>query len=216
MCLRNRVGVGWIKAGSKPNPRKMLRSLLSIAALAVLMLGTEVATAQRSASPRGEAATQIGDHWITVDYGRPILRGRTGIFGEGESWGATVTGNAPVWRLGANKSTRLMTEVDLQFGSEMLPAGEYSLFVEFGPGQTDLIVSSHGAKESGRDSVDGLWGAYNYTDDKDVLRMAMEVETLDVSFDQLTISFIDVTSGGGRLAVLWGGTALSIPFTVSG
>ena len=193
-----------------------MRSLVSICTIALLMLGTELATAQRASSPRGEAATQIGDHWITVDYGRPILRGRTNIFGSGDEWGATVTGNAPVWRLGANKSTRLMTEVDLQIGDVMVPSGEYSLFVAFGPGQTDLIVSSHEAKDSGRDSGDGLWGAYGYSDQMDVGRVPMTVETLDLSVDQMTISFIDVTSEGGALAVFWGNTALTVPFTVSG
>ena len=193
-----------------------MRTLLAVTTIAMLVVvDTQVATAQRPASPRGEAATQIGDHWIMIDYGRPILRGRTDIFGEGESWGAAVTGNAPVWRTGANKSTRLMTEANLQFGDTMLPAGEYSVFVAFGPEQTDLILSSHGAKESGRDSGDGLWGAYNYSDEKDIVRVPMDVKGLDMSFDQMTISFLDVSSDGGTLAVLWEDTALSAPFSVS-
>ena len=37
-------------------------------------------------SPSGRASTQIGDHWIDVTYGRPILRGRDGIFGAGEEY----------------------------------------------------------------------------------------------------------------------------------
>ena len=196
-----------------------MRSVSFLAVVAVLLLGAEFAVAQRIASPRGEASTQIGEadsgKWIVVDYGRPILRGRTGILGEGVTRGATVKGGAPVWRAGANKSTRLMTEVDLQFGDQLLPTGEYSLFVQLSEDTSTLILSSHGAKDSGRDSGDGLWGSYNYTDDKDVVRMPMTAQLLDISFDQFTISFVDVTKVGGKLALMWEHSILLAPFTVA-
>ena len=49
-------------------------------------------------SPRGSAEIQVlgnydekgrynGGQWITVDYGRPIMRGRTNIFGTGADYG---------------------------------------------------------------------------------------------------------------------------------
>lgn len=195
-----------------------MRQLSILVLFAGLLLFADMAAAQPIASPRGEAATQLGDFdsgkWIMVDYGRPILRGRTGIFGEGESRGATVTGGAPVWRAGANKSTRFMTEAALQFGDQALPAGEYSLFVELSEDATTLILSSHEAKESGRDPGDGLWGSYNYTDDKDVVRMAMAVEQADRSVDQFTIGFVDVTETGGTLALMWDTAVMLAPFTV--
>ena len=196
-----------------------MRQLSILALLAGLLLSTDVAHAQQIASPRGEAATQLGDFesgkWIVVDYGRPILRGRTGIFGEGETRGATVTGGAPVWRAGANKSTRLLTEADLQFGDQTLPAGEYSLFVELSQDATTLIISSHDAKESGREPGDGLWGSYNYTDDKDVVRTEMSVKQTDRSLDQFTIGFVDVTETGGTLVLMWDTAAMMAPFTVA-
>ena len=119
------------------------------------------ATAPRlPASPRGLAATQVagkwttpdkpgaspqyaGGKWITVDYGRPILRGRTNIFGTDADYGKAVNDDGPVWRAGANQTTRLKTEVPLAFGGgKTLPAGEYSLFVDLKPGAWTLIVSS--------------------------------------------------------------------------
>ena len=36
----------------------------------------------------------------------------------------------PVWRAGANVSTRLKTEVPLTFGGKTVPPGEYSLFID--------------------------------------------------------------------------------------
>ena len=72
--------------------------------LVILALAAAVAVAQppNPASPRTSANTQIGDHWIRVDYSAPILRGRQGIFGSGDSYGQKVLAGAPVWRAGAD------------------------------------------------------------------------------------------------------------------
>ena len=50
---------------------------------------------------------------------------------------------------------------------------------------------------------DGLFGAYHYTPQKDLLRAPMTLETLSHSFDQLHWEFLDVTPTGGRLAMIW-------------
>lgn len=191
---------------------------------AVLLVAASAALAQRPASPRGEAAIQVGGEyeerryvggkWITVDYGRPILRGRTGIFGEGSDYGKGANAGAPVWRAGANQSTRLMTEVDLKFGDKTLPAGEYSMFIDLKEGDWTLIMSTHAAKNGFREPGEGLWGAYNYTPDKDVLRVSMDVDSTPVSYEQLTISFVNVTAEGGSLALMWENTVGMASFTL--
>lgn len=194
-----------------------------IALAAVLTIAASFSQAQRSASPRGEAAVQVGGEyqerryvggkWIAVDYGRPILRGRSGIFGAGDSYGKSVNAGAPVWRAGANKSTRLMTELDLSFGDQVLPAGEYSVFVELKEGDWTLILSTHAAKDGFREPGEGLWGAYNYTPDKDVVRVKMELSELGVSHEQFTISFTDITDSGGNLSMLWDKTGATAAFS---
>ena len=191
-----------------------MRTILTPAAIASLLLVTHLAHAQRPASPRGEAATQIGEAWITVDYGRPILRGRTDIFGSGDTYGDQVRRRASVWRVGANKSTRLNTEIDLQFGTETLAAGEYSVFAELAEDEWILIFSNHAAKTSGREEGPGIWGAYEYSKDMDALRVSMQVHRYDVSVDQFTISFQNVTSEGGTLAMLWEHTKATVDFKV--
>ena len=179
-------------------------------------LSVNDANAQRAASPRGEASTQIGDHWIVVDYGRPILRGRTNIFGQGDEYGDLVKGAAPVWRAGANKSTRLMTEVPLKFGDTVVASGEYSLFVDLVTSDDwMLIISAHGAKESGRAPGDDLWGSYGYTPDKDVVRVPMTLSASVVSTDQFTIDFYDVTEEGGTLGMRWQHTVAMVEFEVA-
>ena len=191
---------------------------------AVLLVGASAALAQRPASPRGEAAIQVGGEyeerryvggkWITVDYGRPILRGRTGIFGEGSDYGKGANAGAPVWRAGANQSTRFMTEVDLKFGDKTLPAGEYSMFIDLKEGDWTLIMSTHSAKQGFREPGEGLWGAYNYTPDKDVLRVSMDVDSTPVSYEQLTISFVNMTAEGGSLALMWENTVGMASFSL--
>lgn len=191
---------------------------------AVLLVAASAALAQRPASPRGEAAIQVGGEyeerryvggkWITVDYGRPILRGRTGIFGEGSDYGKGANAGAPVWRAGANQSTRFMTEVDLKFGDKTLPAGEYSMFIDLKEGDWTLIMSTHAAKNGFREPGEGLWGAYNYTPDKDVLRVSMDVDSTSVSYEQLTISFVNVTAEGGSLALMWENTVGMASFSL--
>ena len=200
-----------------------MRNPKLIAIAAVLAITASVAQAQRPASPRGEAAIQVGGEyqerryvggkWIAVDYGRPILRGRTGIFGAGEAYGTAVNAGAPVWRAGANKSTRLMTELDLKFGDKVLPTGEYSVFVELKEGEWTLILSTHAAKDGFREPGEGLWGAYNYTPDKDVVRVKMELGELPMSHEQFTISFTDMTDSGGNLSMLWDKTVATAAFS---
>lgn len=201
-----------------------MRSIKVLALSTLLLVGATAALAQRPASPRGEAAIQIGGQyednkyvggkWLTVDYGRPILRGRSGIFGAGETYGSKLNAGAPIWRAGANKSTRFSTEADLKFGDNDLPAGEYSMFVELKENNWTLVFSSHTAKDNYRDEGDGLWGAYDYTDDKDVLRIGMYVLPLPASHEQLTIGFIDVTSTGAVLSIMWDKTLGTVRFSV--
>lgn len=192
-----------------------MRSVKIVTLLAVLLVFADFAVAQdRLASPRGQAATQIGDNWIEVDYGRPILRGRTDIYGSGSSYGQTLYAGAPVWRAGANVSTRIKNEMPLKFGDNTLPAGEYSMFVDLTNGNWTLIFSNHKAKPTYQGSEEGLWGAYGYTPDKDVFRVPMTLTQHPNSVDQFTISFLDVSPAGGTLAMSWHTTTATVDFTL--
>lgn len=179
----------------------------------LLFAGTALGQ-EREKSPKGKAATQIGNDWIEVTYSRPILRGRRAVFGENQD-DQSVYAGAPVWRFGANTSTRLHTEVALDMGGTTVPAGEYSLFVEIGSDGWTLIVSSHAAQKKYKEG-DGIWGSYGYDSAKDVARVPMQVSRLDGSVDQMTIGFMNVTEKGGTLAMWWDDTMAAAPFTVAG
>jgi Protein of unknown function (DUF2911) len=201
-------------------------ALVVAAGLATVASAQEAA--RRPLSPRGTASTQVagqwvprdngemtyqGGKWIDIDYGRPILRGRKDIFGSGADYGKKVDAGASVWRLGANQTTRLHSEVALRLGDKTLPAGDYSLFVDLADGKWTLIVSDQPYQEKyDRDAKDSTWGSYNYDPKHDVVRVPMEVSATPMSVDQLTIGFHDVTDTGGIVAVCWGETRATVAF----
>jgi len=207
------------------------------AGLAVLLTGALVmAQSRRQLSGEGIASAHVmgkwvktdkesytlggeifqGGKWIDIVYGRPLLRGREAFPGTGAEYGKVTYAGAPVWRAGANASTRLKTEVPLMIGGKMVPTGEYSLFIELkSPKEWTLIVSNWAAAQKFNEaSKDALYGAFEYTADKDVTRAAMKVEVYPFRVEQLTWEFLDVTDAGGRMAVVWDKNMASIPFSV--
>ena len=203
-----------------------IRHVLGLAAvLLTLGLIADVALAQppNPASPRTSAATQIGDHWIKVDYSAPILRGRQGIFGEGDAFGTKVLAGAPVWRAGADSNTRIKTDVALEINGTKVPAGEYSFLIEFKEGGWNAILSSQPTigKVTSREQVqEGMaegksWGGYGYKAEHDVVRAPMMVEKIENSIDNLTYWFSDVSDEGGALAIGWDNHIAVLPFKVA-
>jgi len=202
--------------------------ILAVVAIVALVAGSLAQTPVRKpASPPGTAATQIGGKyvevqggqryqdgkWIEVTYSRPIKRGRQNLFGAGADYGKKVSDGSPVWRAGANQTTRFKTEVPLVFDGKTLPAGEYSVFVELKENAWTLVFSNWPAQEKyDPKNKEALWGSFGYTPDKDVLRAAMKVETLPFSMDQFTIAFIDMAVDGGKLAMMWDKTMATASF----
>ena len=119
-----------------------------------------------------------------------------------------------MWRAGANVTTRLNTEVPLRFGKTTVPAGDYGLFIDLKLPAWTLIISNWPAQQKyDPNNKTALWGAYGYTPDKDVARVDMKLEKLPFEVDQLTWTFLDMKNDGGRVALLWGTTLASTPFT---
>lgn len=207
------------------------RILITALALGATALPSIAQEARRPLSPAGTAATQVGGKWsepdkngersysggkwIEVTYSRPMLRGRTDIFGKGADYGKAVNAGAPLWRAGANVTTTLKTEVPLEIGGKRLEPGEYSLFVDLKePGWT-LVVSTQ-TRQAKYDPKEKAmtWGAYNYDPKFDVVRVPMKMITPAVSVDQFTIAFVDMSNEGGKLAMAWEKTGAVVPFKV--
>lgn len=198
--------------------------LIAIVGVAV-MTAAPRAQARRPASPAGSSATEmggkyderrgyIGGRWIEIKYGRPIKRNRD-LFGPPD-FADALNDAAPVWRAGANISTRLVTELPLVIAGKTVPPGEYTLFIDVKRNDWTFIVSTWPAQLNGYDvnNKTALFGAFDYTPDKDVVRAPMTLETLPHSFDQLSWELLDITDAGGRLAIIWDRQMASVPFTV--
>ncbi len=207
---------------------------ISILGISLILAAGSLASAQerKPLSPAGTAATMVGGKWgapdkdgereytggkwIEVSYARPMLRGRTDVFGKAADYGKTVTGGAPVWRAGANATTKLMTEVPLMIGGKRVEPGTYGVFVDLKEGAWTLVVS----KQPMQDKYDPndktkIWGSYGYDVKFDVVRVPMTMITPKASIEQFTIGFVDMTDAGGKLAMAWEKTAAVAPFTVA-
>src|SRR5262245_30322891 len=174
-------------------------SSATIASVILIGVALPAQQATRPMSPEGSTQAQVqgkwtkgerpaftlgrenytGGKWIEITYGRPLQRGRD-LFGSGPNYGKAVNdvGSAtlpapPVWRAGANVSTRLKSEVPLVFGNRTVPAGEYSLFIDLKSSTEWTLIVSRWAAQVKFDPNDknALWGAYGYTADKDVARI---------------------------------------------
>ena len=192
---------------------------------------TTAAAPRRAPSPLGTAATQVGGtwsapdkdgnsrydggKWIEVFYSRPLLRGRLDVFGKGADYGKKENAGAPVWRAGANQTTKLKTEVPIEIGGKRLVPGEYDVFVDLKENGWTLILSTQPTQEK-YDPAEKtkIWGSYGYDPKFDVVRVPMTMMKPAVNVDQFTIAFVDMTDKGGKLGMAWDGQAAVVPFTV--
>jgi hypothetical protein len=174
--------------GGKNMIRKIALASVACCAFALLL-----AIPVRAQGNRGKAEMKTPKGNITVDYGRPALKGRDMLsqLKEGE-----------VWRMGMNQATTLTTPVDLMFGSTRIPAGSYSIWLKKNPGnQYDLIFNSQ----------TGQWGT-NHDASKDMAKVPTKVETASSAVETFTIDLMEA-SGGGTLVLTWGTTKMLAAFT---
>ena len=201
------------------------RLLFTLGAICLVAMSARLSAQERRImSPAGSSATQIGGYydpvrgfvngdWIEVRYGRPLKRGRD-IFGT-DDYREHLNDGAPIWRAGANQTTRLITDVPLVFTTTAIAPGEYTLFIDLGATPWEFIVSSWPAQVSyDAGNREALFGAFEYTPGRDLVRIPMTVETLPRSFDQLSWQFLDITDTGGTLALLWDTKLASVAFTL--
>ena len=198
---------------------------------AVRIAAPSFAQSPRPSSPAGSSSVELGSlllpnasgdtiytpgRWIEVTYGRPLKRGRN-LFGDpGPNYGKVVNPDARVWRAGSNQSTQLKTEIPIVIGGKVIPEGTYTLFIDLQPDNWTLIVSRWKAQTTyNPNNKFELWGSYNYTPDKDVVRTKMTLTTLPNSHEQLSWEFLDVSPGSATLAIIWDKTMASVPIEIA-
>jgi hypothetical protein len=211
--------------------RSVLFMTALVAAITAVLSAQSVPEVKLVPSPPGQAAAQLGGRWektaegqryvdgkwVVVDYSRPLLRGRTPIFGTGADYGKMVTGDAAIWRAGANDTTRLTTQAPLQIGDKTIAPGVYNVFVDLKAGQWTFVLNTQPVqpKFDPTDKV-RLSGATNYDSKFDVLRVPMTVGSRADSLEQFTIAFANVTTNTARLIMSWERTVASVDLRLAG
>src|SRR5262249_37783594 len=84
-------------------------------------------------SVRDTMHAQIGNVMFTVDYSRPLLRGRK-LLGD-------MLPYDRVWRTGANEATQFTTSAPIKLAGLQVPAGTYTLWTVPHTDEVDLIVN---------------------------------------------------------------------------
>jgi DUF2911 family protein len=208
----------------------MIRKMILSSAIAITLGGLVFAQGGgRPASPAGSSAAQVGGKyvtgregpeyqggkWIEITYGRPIKRGRDVFGGTGANYGKIANPDAPVWRAGANVTTQLKTEVPLVINGKTLAPGTYTVFIDLKPNNWTFVASSHKAQTRyDPNNKNEIWGAYDYSPTKDVVRAPMTITTLPFSVEQMSWEFTDVSDAGGKLVMMWDKTAAAVAFKV--
>jgi len=177
----------------------MRKVLLVLLPLALLLCTAQPARSQEQRqSPHEKATVTVGGATITVEYGRPYMKGRK-IFGGLVPYGK-------VWRTGADEATTFSTDKDLMLGALHVPAGTYALFTIPGEKEWTIILNK----------VAKTFGAFDYEKNKaqDLGQLKAPVEKLSMPVEQLTISILSKGGHNGTLRIVWADTSVSAPIMV--
>lgn len=137
-------------------------------------------------SPRVNQSWAMNDLEVSMDYGSPRVRDR-------EVWGELVAYDE-VWRAGADEATSITFGSDVTINGNAVAAGTYGLFIiPKADADWTFILNEEWSKEE-----HDVWGAYDYKEDKDVLRWDVPVQWKDESLEEMTFNFID-----GMLTFEW-------------
>jgi hypothetical protein len=150
----------------------------------------------RSLSVRDTARATIGGATFTVDYGRPLVRGRK-LLGDVVPFGY-------VWRTGANAATQFTTTAPITLAGIRVPAGAYTLWtVPRTDGSVELIVN----KQTGQ------WGT-SYDSRQNLASAPLKTETLATPVERFTISIVGTDDRRGALTMEWGPMKWTAPVVV--
>jgi Protein of unknown function (DUF2911) len=181
----------------------MGRNACGMAAVLMTAAAVTIAAGQKTTdvhpgkggSPHVKSEWTIDGAAISIEYGRPSLKGRSE---------AELMPSGKPWRTGADEATLLVTDKPLKFGTLSLNPGTYTINTQPGDKEWQLIIGKLGKP--------GQWGV-PYNASLEIGRAPMTVGKTKAPVEQLTIS-IDDAAKGGVLRVEWGTKSATIPFTV--
>ena len=146
-------------------------------------------------SPMDEAIYRNPDEKVMarVIYSRPQKKDRE-IFGKLVPYGQ-------VWRTGANEATELTLYQDMSIAGKTVKAGTYTVYTI--PEQHEWTVILN--------SKTNTWGAFDYSEKEDVVRVKVPVKTAPTSIESFSMSFVP-NDNGAKLLMGWDNKYVEVPF----
>lgn len=186
----------------------MHKNLSKTILLSLAIVFSHLASAQLTvpeASPRASVSQRIGITDITIDYGRPSVKGR-------KIWGGLVhngfinlgfgTSTAAPWRVGANMNTTIEFANDVKVEGKDIKAGIYGLHMALEENGEVTVIFSHNTSS---------WGSYYYEESEDALRVKVQSKEID-HVENLTIAFDTFDATSTVASVKW--EKKEIPFKI--
>ncbi len=146
-------------------------------------------------SPRDSVSINMEGTTVSINYGRPSMRGRKIMGG--------VVPYGKVWRTGANAATGLTTTGGLGLGKVILPKGAYSLYTVPSVKEWKLLINRQ----------TGQWGTVHNAR-LDVVSLPMKIKKLSHPVEKFTIVLEKTGTQKGLLRLSWEKTEASIDFSL--
>lgn len=145
-------------------------------------------------SQRGSVAQHVADTVITLEYSRPVARGRE-LFGKLVPWGK-------IWCPGADNATTIEVSTGIRIDGQDLPAGKYSIWAEPQPERWTVIFN--------RDHA--VWHT-RYPEGRDALRLQIATRPGE-HMETLAFYFPVVDGRKAELVLHWGKTVVPMAIEV--
>ncbi|TAH17992.1 MAG: DUF2911 domain-containing protein [Cytophagales bacterium] len=163
---------------------------LSLSVFFIGIMSANLLFAQKS--PKAEASASVGSGKVTINYSQPSVKGR-------EVWGKLVPYDK-VWRTGADDATTIEFAKDATVEGKKVAAGKYSLFtIPTKSGEWTIIINKT-AKQ---------WGAYDYKEADDVLRVKVQSAKATALTEKMTFT----VEASGVVTLLWENLKVSFKVT---
>ena len=151
-----------------------MKKILGLLTVFAFSIGFSFSQKKR-VSPKETTTGEINGVEVSIDYCAPSVKGR-------KIWGELVPYDK-IWRAGANEATTIEFGKDISIQNNKLPAGKYSFFVIPNKEKCTLIFNNDFKQ----------WGSYNYSMDKDQLRIDVRPILNSKGIEKLVYEISDKT-----------------------
>lgn len=150
--------------------RQLLPGLLALVTFFSCVSSKDGVKSMRPSPPAADTS-MVRTALVSINYSSPAVKKRKLLGG--------LIPIGKVWRTGANEATIFYTDKDLLVMGEVLPKGKYAFFTKASKDQWQIIFNKEWDQ----------WGAYNYDQNKDALRIEVLPYAVDRFEERMLIKF---------------------------